>query len=69
MEWKMAAVQQWCWKIAVVLRGGIGRWFKIAVVVLGGSGGRRTCDDGVGFSIIKAKGLLLQRWHQRWQGW
>ncbi len=33
-----------------------------------GSGGRRTCNDGIGISIVKAKGFLLGHWHQCWQG-
>jgi hypothetical protein len=53
---------------AAGLEGGVGQQFKIAAAVFGGSGGRRTCNNGVGISIIKAKGLLLQCWHQRWQG-
>jgi hypothetical protein len=44
---------------ALALGGGIGRWFKIAVAALGGVGGRRTCNDGIGVSIVEAKGLLL----------
>jgi hypothetical protein len=49
--------------------GGRGGWrLKIAAAVLGGSGGRRTCDDGIGVSIVEAEGLLLRRWCQRWQG-
>ncbi len=39
------------------LGGDIGRWFKYAVAALGGSGGRRTCKDGIGVSVGKAKGL------------
>ncbi len=48
----------------VGLGGGVGCWLKIAVVALGGRGGRRTCDNGVGVDlgvdIIKAVGLLLR---------
>jgi hypothetical protein len=51
------------------LGGGVGWWLKIAAAALGGGGGRRTCNDGVGVSIVKAKGLLLQYQHQHWQGW
>jgi hypothetical protein len=40
-----------------VLGGDAGWWFKIAVTVLGGSGSRRTCDNGVGTSIVEAEGL------------
>ncbi len=50
------------------LGSGIGWWFKIAAAALG-SGSRRTCNDDVGVSIVEAKGLLLGRQHQRWQGW
>jgi hypothetical protein len=45
---------------------GIGRQFKIAGAALGGGGGRRTCNNCVTISVIKAKGFLLQHWHQRW---
>ncbi len=48
------------------LRGGVGRWLKVAVAALGGSGNRRTCNDGVSISVIKAEGLLLQYWCQSW---
>jgi hypothetical protein len=41
------------------LGGGVGQWFKIAAAMLGGSGGRRTCDEGVGISVVEAKGFLL----------
>ncbi len=44
---------------AAALGGVVGRWFEIAAVALGGSGGRRTCDDGIGISVIKAEGLVL----------
>ncbi len=40
----------------VALGGGFGWQLKIAVVVLGGGCGRRTCDDGIGISIVKAEG-------------
>jgi hypothetical protein len=53
---------------AAALGVGVGRQFKIVGVALGGGGGRRTCNNGVGISIVKAKGLLLQRQHQHWQG-
>jgi hypothetical protein len=36
--------------------GGFGRRLKIAAAALGGGCGRRTCNDGIGISIIKAKG-------------
>ncbi len=42
---------------AAALGGGIEQWFKIAVAASGSGGGRRTCDDGVGVSIVKAKGF------------
>jgi hypothetical protein len=46
--------------VAVALKdGSIGRWLKIAVLAFAGGGGRRKCKDGVGVSIVKAKGLLL----------
>jgi hypothetical protein len=46
---------------AVALGAGVGQRFKIAAGALGGSGcGRRICDDGVGISIVKAEGFLLQ---------
>ncbi len=52
---------------------GIGQGLKIAVAAFGGGGGRRTCANGIGVEIgievVKAKGLLLQQWRQRWQGW
>ncbi len=38
------------------LEGGFGRRLKIAVVVLGGGCGRRTCNDGISISIIEAEG-------------
>jgi hypothetical protein len=44
---------------AVGLGGGVGRRFKIAAAALGSGGGRRTCDNGIGVSIIKAGGLFL----------
>jgi hypothetical protein len=57
---------------AVALGGGIGRWLEIAVAALGGGGGRRTCNNGIGIyvgaDVVKAKGLLLRRWCQHWQG-
>jgi hypothetical protein len=42
---------------------------KIATAALGSGGGRRTFNDGIGVSIVEAKGLLLQHWRQHWQGW
>jgi hypothetical protein len=42
---------------AAALGSDVGRWFKIAVAGLGGSGGRRACNDGVGISVVKADGL------------
>ncbi len=44
---------------AAVLGGGVGWKFKVAAAALGGSGSRRTCNNGVGVSIVEAKGLLL----------
>ncbi len=41
---------------AVVLGGGFGRWLKIAAAALGSGYGRRTCDNGIGITIVKAKG-------------
>jgi hypothetical protein len=52
---------------AAALRGGIGWRSKIAVAALGGGCSRRTCDDGVGNSVVEAQELLSQRWCQRWQ--
>jgi hypothetical protein len=43
----------------VVLGSGIGQRLKIAAAVFSGGSGRRTCDDGIGISIVEAKGLLL----------
>jgi hypothetical protein len=55
---------------ALALGGGIGHRLKIAAVALDSGGGRRTCNNGIGIDvgvdIVKAEGLLLQRWHQRW---
>jgi hypothetical protein len=53
----------------MALGAGIGWQLMIAVAALGGGSGRRTCDYGVGVSIVEAKGLLLRHWHQCWQGW
>jgi hypothetical protein len=52
---------------AAGLGGGVGRHFKIAAAALGSGGRRRTCDNCVGVSVVEAKGILLQCWHQRWQ--
>ncbi len=49
---------------AVVLGGGIGQRFKIALVALGGGSDRRTCDNGIGISVVEAKSLLVQCWRQ-----
>ncbi len=38
--------------------GGVGRRLKIAAV-LGSGGGGRTCDNGIGVSIVEVKGLLF----------
>jgi hypothetical protein len=48
------------------LGGCVGRRLKI-VAALGGNDSRRTCDNGIGVSIVKAKGLQLQCWLQCWQ--
>ncbi len=53
---------------AAVLGGGIWQRLKIAAMALGGGGDRRTCNNGVSISVVKAEGLHLQCWHQRWQG-
>ncbi len=44
----------------VSLGGDIGRQLKIAAAALGGSGsgGRRTCNNGIDVSVVEAKGLL-----------
>ena len=49
------------------LGGGFGWQLKIAEAALGGGCGRRTCNNGIGISIVEVKGLLLQR-NQHWQG-
>ncbi len=41
---------------APVLGGGFGLQLKIAVVALGGGCGRRTCNDGIGISVVEAEG-------------
>jgi hypothetical protein len=41
---------------AAVLGGGFGQRLKIAAVALGSGCGRRTCDDSIVISIVKAKG-------------
>jgi hypothetical protein len=48
------------------LGGDVEQRLKIAAVALGGVGRRRTCNNGSGASIVKAQGLLLQHWRQRW---
>jgi hypothetical protein len=53
---------------AAALGGGIGQRFKIVAAALGGGGRRRSCNNGVCVSNIKAEGFLLQHWHQRQQG-
>jgi hypothetical protein len=40
---------------AMALGGGFGRQLKIAVAALGYSCSRRTCNNGIGISIVKAK--------------
>jgi hypothetical protein len=54
---------------AAALGGGVGRQFKITAAALGGGGGRRTCNDGVGVSVVKAEGFLEIRvlWRWWWQ--
>ena len=54
--WKMAAVLRWHWEAALGVGVGKLHWAAVedATVLLGGAGGRRTCNDGVGVSIIKA---------------
>jgi hypothetical protein len=41
-----------------MLGGGFGWRLKIAAATLGGGCGRKTCNNGVGISVIKARGLL-----------
>ncbi len=41
---------------AAALGGGFGRWLKIAAAALGSGCGRRTCNDGIGITFVKAKG-------------
>jgi hypothetical protein len=41
---------------AAALGGGFGWRLKIAAAALGGGCGRRTCSDGIGISVVKAKG-------------
>jgi hypothetical protein len=57
----------------VTLGGDVVRWrwaaVQDAVVALGGGGGRRTCNDGVGIGVVETYGLLVPRWCQRWLGW
>jgi hypothetical protein len=43
----------------VVLGSGVEQRLKIAAAVFCSGGGRRTCDDGIGISIVEAEGLLL----------
>jgi hypothetical protein len=50
----------------VALGGGVWRWLKIAVAAMGSGSSRRTCNNGISVRVVKAKGLLLQHWHQRW---
>ncbi len=54
-------------------RGGVGRWGWAAVENCSGSisggGGRRTCDNGIGISIVEAEGLLFWPQHQHQQRW
>ncbi len=44
---------------AAALVGGVRQQFKIAAVAWGGGGGRRTCNDDIGISVVEAEGLLL----------
>ncbi len=40
---------------AAALGGGVGKRLKKSATALGsGGGGRRTCDDGIGVSIVEA---------------
>jgi hypothetical protein len=53
---------------AAALGGGVGRQFKIAAAALGGGGSRRIFNNGVGVSIVEAKGFLeigVLRWWWR----
>jgi hypothetical protein len=47
---------------AAELGGGVGGWLRITAAALGGGGNRRTCNDGIGSSVVKDEGLLLRRW-------
>ena len=38
------------------LGGGFRGWLEIAVAALGSSCGRRTCNDGIGISVVKVEG-------------
>ncbi len=51
----MAAAHRWRWKTVAVQQ----RW-EVAAVLVGVGGNRRTCDDGIGVSVVKAEGLMLQ---------
>jgi hypothetical protein len=42
---------------AAASRGGIGRQLKIAVATFGSGCCRRTCNNGIGISVIKAEGF------------
>ncbi len=44
---------------AAALGGSVEQWLKMVVAVLGGGSGRRTCEDGIGVRVAKAKELLL----------
>ncbi len=49
---------------AAALVGGVRQRFRIMASVLGGGGGRRTCNDDIGISVVEAEGFLLEHWHQ-----
>ncbi len=43
---------------AAALGGDVGRWFKIAVVALGGGSGRRICDDALESALSKQRAYI-----------
>jgi hypothetical protein len=51
----MAAAQWWCWEAALGVSVGRRHWAAVedAGVALGGASGKRTCNNGVGISVIK----------------
>jgi hypothetical protein len=54
----MAVAAAWGWRWEAALGVGIGRqhWAAVedAAAALGGTGGRRTCNDGIGVSVVEA---------------